>query len=249
VTLVRSMACVLAIAVAYPTLTLGETPSSGSSAQQQTIVIQPTDPQVVYVPSYNPTTAYGSWPYPAYPPPYYPPAPAYYPGAALATGLAFGVRVASIAAISGCCHSNWGGGDVNINTTATTPSTPPTSAPAARPPRTQAPGVTTRRIAAASPTAMPARARPTKAAPAQHATVGRRRHSGPRAHPAAAAGRVPGHRKRVAGARASRSRPLQHAIRPVAGRRVQWCGRRSTSERGACRRRPRRRAPLMPNTV
>jgi len=92
---------------------------SGSSTQRQTIVIQPTNPQVVYVPTYNSTTVYGTWPYPAYPPPYYPPYPAYYPGyypgAALATGLAFGVGVASIAALSGCCHSNWGGGSVNIN--------------------------------------------------------------------------------------------------------------------------------------
>ena len=92
---------------------------AGSSTQQQTIVIQPANPEVVYVPTYNPTTVYGSWPYPAYPPPYYPPYPAYYPGyvpgAALATGLAFGVGVASIAALSGCCNSNWGGGNVNIN--------------------------------------------------------------------------------------------------------------------------------------
>jgi hypothetical protein len=87
--------------------------------QRETIVIQPSNPEVVYVPSYNPSVAYGTWPYPAYPPAYYPPPPAYYPGyypgAALASGLMFGVGVASIAALSGCCNSNWGGGNVNIN--------------------------------------------------------------------------------------------------------------------------------------
>jgi hypothetical protein len=87
--------------------------------QRETIVIQPSNPEVVYVPSYNPSSAYGTWPYPAYPPVYYPPPPAYYPGyypgAALASGLMFGVGVASIAALSGCCNSNWGGGNVNIN--------------------------------------------------------------------------------------------------------------------------------------
>ena len=43
--------------------------------QQTTIIkIEPADPQVVYVPTYNPTVVYGAWPYPAYPPyPYYPP--------------------------------------------------------------------------------------------------------------------------------------------------------------------------------
>ena len=33
---------------------------------------QPTNPEVVYVPTYNPSWAYGAWPYPAYPPTYYP---------------------------------------------------------------------------------------------------------------------------------------------------------------------------------
>ncbi len=32
------------------------------------ITIEPTNPQVVYVPTYNPAVVYGGWPYPAYPP-------------------------------------------------------------------------------------------------------------------------------------------------------------------------------------
>ncbi|HEY2608089.1 MAG TPA: DUF3300 domain-containing protein, partial [Paraburkholderia sp.] len=80
----------------------------------QTIVkIEPANPQVIYVPAYNPTTVYGAWSYPAYPPTYWPPYPAYYPGAALMTGLAWGVGLAAAGAIFSNC--NWGGGDVNIN--------------------------------------------------------------------------------------------------------------------------------------
>jgi hypothetical protein len=81
--------------------------------QQTVIKIEPADPQVVYVPSYNPAVVYGTWPYPAYPPYYYPPAAVWYPGAALATGIAFGVGVAAVGALWGNC--NWGGGDININ--------------------------------------------------------------------------------------------------------------------------------------
>src|SRR5882672_6521300 len=43
------------------------------------IEIAPSDPQVVYVPTYNPTVVYGAWPYPAYPPyPVYPPGAAFF---------------------------------------------------------------------------------------------------------------------------------------------------------------------------
>ncbi|MGO4814454.1 DUF3300 domain-containing protein, partial [Cupriavidus sp. 2MCAB6] len=80
----------------------------------QTIVkIEPASPEVIYVPAYNPSVVYGAWGYPAYPPTYWPPYPAYYPGAALATGFAWGVGLAAAGAIFGNC--NWGGGDVNIN--------------------------------------------------------------------------------------------------------------------------------------
>ena len=38
------------------------------AAQTTVIKIEPTNPQVVYVPTYNPTVVYGAWPYPTYPP-------------------------------------------------------------------------------------------------------------------------------------------------------------------------------------
>ncbi|CAE6740327.1 hypothetical protein R69927_00751 [Paraburkholderia domus] len=86
---------------------------AGGQATQTIVRIEPANPEVIYVPAYNPTVVYGTWGYPSYPPYYWPPAPAYYPGTALATGLAFGVGLAAAGAIFGNC--NWGGGDVNIN--------------------------------------------------------------------------------------------------------------------------------------
>jgi hypothetical protein len=43
-------------------------------APQPIIQIVPVNPQVIYVPVYNPIVVYGTWPYPAYPPYYYYPA-------------------------------------------------------------------------------------------------------------------------------------------------------------------------------
>ncbi|HEU5295196.1 MAG TPA: DUF3300 domain-containing protein, partial [Burkholderiaceae bacterium] len=83
------------------------------TTQQTIIKVEPAQPETVYVPAYNPSVVYGTWPYPSYPPYYYPPPPYYYPGAALASGIAFGIGVAAIGSIWGGC--NWGGGDVNIN--------------------------------------------------------------------------------------------------------------------------------------
>src|SRR5262245_6668665 len=77
--------------------------------QQTVIVIEPANPQVIYVPTYNPTVVYGAWPYPAYPPYYYYP-PGYVAGTA---ALSFGVGMAVGAAVWGGC--NWNHGSVNVN--------------------------------------------------------------------------------------------------------------------------------------
>uniref|UniRef100_UPI00111A8D81 DUF3300 domain-containing protein n=1 Tax=Pseudomonas sp. F16(2018) TaxID=2093746 RepID=UPI00111A8D81 len=53
------------------------TPVVTASSPPTTIIIEPADPQVVYVPSYNPSNTYGTWAYPASPPAYYPPPPMY----------------------------------------------------------------------------------------------------------------------------------------------------------------------------
>ncbi len=72
------------------------------------IKVEPTNPEVVYVPVYNPTMVYGPWPYPAYPPYYYYP-PAYAGG----VFFAFSVGIIIGNAWWGGCH--WGGGNVYIN--------------------------------------------------------------------------------------------------------------------------------------
>jgi Protein of unknown function (DUF3300) len=81
--------------------------------EKEIVYIEPADPQVIYVPQYNPTTvvAYGVpyWgyyptPYPSY---YYP----YPPGAALARGVVWGAAIGAAwgGGRYGCC------GDTNIN--------------------------------------------------------------------------------------------------------------------------------------
>jgi hypothetical protein len=86
-----------------------QTVTTAQEAGTTVIKIEPTQPQTVYVPTYNPATVYGPWPYPAYPPYYYYP-PGYAAGAALFTFTA-GVVIGS--ALWGNC--NWGGGNVDIN--------------------------------------------------------------------------------------------------------------------------------------
>ncbi len=78
--------------------------------EEQIIKIEPADPQIIYVPSYNPTIVYGTWPYPAYPPySYYP--PAYAAPFAFAAGVGLGMAWGY--AWGNC---NWHGGDVDIDT-------------------------------------------------------------------------------------------------------------------------------------
>lgn len=56
---------------------LASTPQQTVTQQQGDVIIQPTNPQVVYVPYYNPMVVYGPWPWVGYPPYYFPPPPGY----------------------------------------------------------------------------------------------------------------------------------------------------------------------------
>ncbi len=69
-----------------------ETVASTTGTAENVYVIRPTNPDVVYVPVYDPLVVYGTWPYPAYRPYYwYPPAyPRGYGGLWFAAGVAFG---------------------------------------------------------------------------------------------------------------------------------------------------------------
>ena len=83
--------------------------------EKQVIVIEPAQPTVVYVPTYNPTIVYGAWPYPTYPPVYLPPPPGYVFGTALVSGMAFAAGLAVVGSLWGWARPGWGAGYVNVN--------------------------------------------------------------------------------------------------------------------------------------
>ena len=83
--------------------------------QEKAIIIEPAQPQTVYVPTYNPAVVYGTWWAPTYPPYYWPPPPYYYPGYAFgAAAVGFGVGLA-VGAAWGWAGANWGGNNINID--------------------------------------------------------------------------------------------------------------------------------------
>jgi hypothetical protein len=93
---------------------LESTPQQTVTTQGQTIIIDPANPEVVYVPTYSPATVYGA-PMPAYPG---------YSGwdVAAASAISFGVGMAMGAAWGhgygwgwGGWNTNWHGGNVTFN--------------------------------------------------------------------------------------------------------------------------------------
>ena len=101
-------------AKAYSAGNLRSTQQLAVSQQGAIIVIEPTNPQVVYVPVYNPVVVYGRWWYPAYPPMVIYPYP---PGAVIAAGIiAFGVGIAVASAWNhGWGRWDWGHRNVYVN--------------------------------------------------------------------------------------------------------------------------------------
>jgi len=84
------------------------------SSSETVIIIEPADPQVVYVPTYNPTVIYGTWWWPHYTPWYYYP-PGYGFGSAVMRGIGFGIGIGITNSLWGGCHWGRGRGSVNIN--------------------------------------------------------------------------------------------------------------------------------------
>lgn len=74
---------------------------------REVVVIEPTEPNTVYVPYYDPAVVYGDWPYADYPAYDFPPPP-YLAGGLIATGIAFGAGYALGRWASGA--NFWGGG-------------------------------------------------------------------------------------------------------------------------------------------
>ena len=77
--------------------------------KQTVIVVQPANPDVVYVPVYSPTVVYGPPVYP-YPPIYYPPPP---PPGAYFVAFTVGVMWRSAYWGGSCCYAGWGHGGGN----------------------------------------------------------------------------------------------------------------------------------------
>jgi len=80
---------------------LNSTPQQVVSNDGGQIVIEPANPEVVYVPYYNPAVVYGPWPYAGYPPYYF--SDVYY-GPAV---FGFGVGIVVIGELWGWDHWNW----------------------------------------------------------------------------------------------------------------------------------------------
>jgi hypothetical protein len=87
-----------------------EPPSAGApDGTPPAIVIQPANPDTVYVPTYDPNVVYGPWPYADNPPNYYPPASYGWSGPSTwVGGFGFGVGYAVGSSFFGGWH--WGGG-------------------------------------------------------------------------------------------------------------------------------------------
>ncbi len=96
------------------------TVKKGGGSAKQTIIIQPAQPDVVYVPAYNPNVVYGPWPYPNYDP--------YYWDDMAATGIvSFGLGLAIGSDFWGGC--DWDHGDIYINNWPPHPPGPPPGPP------------------------------------------------------------------------------------------------------------------------
>ncbi len=78
---------------AYAAGNLKSTDQVRVDQQGQTIVVESPNPQVVYVPYYDPLVVYGPWWWPAYQPVYWAPWPGYYVRPGFVTGFAWGVGI------------------------------------------------------------------------------------------------------------------------------------------------------------
>ena len=85
---------------------------------KELIVIEPAEPETIYVPYYDPAVVYGAWPFAAYPP-YFFPWPGYIGRGIIAAGIGFGAGYALGRWTSGGNYwggsFNWGNNNININ--------------------------------------------------------------------------------------------------------------------------------------
>jgi hypothetical protein len=100
------------------TSTKEQTVSRRQEQGKEVIVIEPTNPDTIHVPYYDPAVVYGEWPYPEYPA-YSLGWPGYIAGGLIATGIAYGAGYALGRWASGGNYwgggCNWGDRNININ--------------------------------------------------------------------------------------------------------------------------------------
>jgi hypothetical protein len=84
--------------------------------KKEVVIIQQSNPQVVYVPTYNPVVVWGPpvYPYYPYPPIYYPPPGYYAAGVAISWGVGFAMGAFWGGGGWGY-HPGWGGNDIDID--------------------------------------------------------------------------------------------------------------------------------------
>ncbi|HWD58282.1 MAG TPA: DUF3300 domain-containing protein [Stellaceae bacterium] len=78
------------------------------------IIIEPADPNEIYVPVYNPAEVYGTWPDSDAPPVYIPPPRGFYNGA-IGAGIGFSVGYGVVAPLWGWGHPDWRRHQVDID--------------------------------------------------------------------------------------------------------------------------------------
>lgn len=92
--------------------TLASTTQSMVSTQDGAITIEPTNPDLIYVPVYDPYVVYAPWPYPAYPPYFF----TDIWGGVVVGGLGFGwVGFSAVIPLWGWSHFNWRGHHIDID--------------------------------------------------------------------------------------------------------------------------------------
>lgn len=84
--------------------------------QEQIIVIEPVNPQVIYVPYYNPTVVYGGWWWPQRPPVYWAPPPRYRPPSYnVSIGISFGAGTGIVRSVYSDARPDWRQHHVLVN--------------------------------------------------------------------------------------------------------------------------------------
>lgn len=85
---------------------LRSTPQLAVRREESDIIIEPTDPNEIYVPVYNPAEVYGEWPDRDAPPVYIPPPRGFYNGP-VGAGIGFSVGFGVVAPLWGWGHPDW----------------------------------------------------------------------------------------------------------------------------------------------